>query len=129
MEPNEFRCAMCGNVYTKSWSDEEAWTEAQGDWPGLPEAEAAVICDDCYQKVAPATHPVEYLESLAEHSLRRLQEQVEQAKAEMLKRWKPGGVDVLSLKTPGEKAAILNEMFPMFRFTVKEKAESEGGDG
>jgi len=123
MEANEFRCAMCGNVYTKEWSDAEAWQEAQGDWPGLPAQEAAVICDDCYQQVAPATHPVEYLDSLAEHSLRRLEEQIEQAKAEMLKRWKPGGVDLLSLKTPEEKARILNEMFPMFRFSVRKQED------
>ncbi len=125
LQPNEFRCAMCGHVYTKAWSDAEAEAEMQSYWPGLPQVEAAVICDDCYQKVAPASHPAEYLDSLAEHAANILQQQVEQAKVEMLKRYPPGKGNLLGEMTTEEKARILNEMFPMFRFRVRNKEEDQ----
>lgn len=57
---NEFKCAMCGEIYTKDWSEEEAKKEAETifgkpieDWNGG----AAVICDDCFNKVNPADNP------------------------------------------------------------------------
>lgn len=64
MQPNEYKCAICGNVYTKAITDEEAMAETQSHWPGVAQEDCAVLCDDCYQKVQPDEHPQEYQESL-----------------------------------------------------------------
>jgi hypothetical protein len=66
LNPNEYRCAMCGNVYAKEWTDEEAQSETQAYWPGVAQQDCAVMCDDCWQQVAPETHPVEYQASVLE---------------------------------------------------------------
>lgn len=43
-----FRCAVCGNVYEKAWSDEEAMKESRELWGEIPEEEREVVCDDCF---------------------------------------------------------------------------------
>lgn len=48
---NEYRCALCHQVYIKAWSDEEAMQETQGYWPGMTQEECGVVCDDCWQKM------------------------------------------------------------------------------
>ncbi len=63
---NEYRCAMCKNVYAKGWSEEEARAEAQQYWPNLQPDDREVVCDDCWQKIRPDEHPAEYQESLLE---------------------------------------------------------------
>lgn len=63
---NEYRCAMCGNVYLKAVSDEEAMTETNTYWPDVEQGDCAVICDDCWEKIRPEDHPQEYNESLKE---------------------------------------------------------------
>lgn len=65
-QPNEYRCAMCQQVYTKAITDEEAMAETQSHWPGVVEQDCAVVCDDCYQKISPEAHPQEYRDSLLE---------------------------------------------------------------
>lgn len=60
--PNEYQCSMCNGVFEKGWSDEEAQAEHDRDFPGQSMETSAVVCDDCYQKVCPATHPVQYAE-------------------------------------------------------------------
>ena len=50
MKDNEYKCAMCGGVFEKGWTDEEAMEEyKENDFPdtGTP---LEVICDDCYQE-------------------------------------------------------------------------------
>ena len=47
MEKNEYKCARCGNVYEKGWSDEEAEKEANEIWGNIPKEERVVICDNC----------------------------------------------------------------------------------
>lgn len=60
LKKNEYKCAHCGNVYEYGWSEEEAKAEAESTF-GKPVEEwvggAAVICDDCYQKMNPAENP------------------------------------------------------------------------
>ena len=62
MKDNEYKCDMCGGVFEKGWPDEEAKAEAEQNF-GKPveqwNEEAAIICDDCYQKVEPTKHPAE----------------------------------------------------------------------
>lgn len=60
MTPNQYQCRMCKGVFDKEWSDEEAWAEHDRDFPGELMETACVVCDDCYQKVRPDKHPVEY---------------------------------------------------------------------
>src|SRR5450755_3189041 len=60
MTENEYQCAMCGGVFTKGWSEQEARAETQSYWPDTPQEDLAVICDDCWQKVHPETHPMIY---------------------------------------------------------------------
>lgn len=54
---NEYRCAMCGAVYEKGWSDEDAEAEKNEHFAGVPLDECALVCDPCYQHVRPDTHP------------------------------------------------------------------------
>lgn len=75
LAPNEYRCALCHQVYTKAWSDEEALAETAQYWPDVPQEELAVVCDECWQKIDPARHPVEYaasLEGVADRSEQRI---------------------------------------------------------
>ena len=51
MKENEYQCAMCGKVYKKKWSDEEAWEEHDSNFPGESHETAAIVCDDCYKKM------------------------------------------------------------------------------
>jgi hypothetical protein len=61
---NQYRCAWCGNVYdlerNEDWSEEKARAEKERDFPGVPMEQCVVVCDDCYQKCRPDTHPKEY---------------------------------------------------------------------
>ncbi len=51
---NEYRCAECGGIFVKGWSDEEAAAEANERLPGLMEAneeDRVMVCDDCYKSI------------------------------------------------------------------------------
>ena len=51
---NTYKCALCGNVYEKGWTDEEAAKEAK-EVMGIEDVNdkrnVAIVCDDCYKKV------------------------------------------------------------------------------
>lgn len=49
----EYYCALCGNIYTKEWSDEEAMEETHTYWPGVDMEQCGIMCDDCWQKIRP----------------------------------------------------------------------------
>ncbi len=69
MKDNEYKCAMCGGVFEKGWTDEEANAEMKGFFgQSMQASECAVICDDCFQKIHPDTHPREVEEAVAEHA-------------------------------------------------------------
>ena len=57
MKENEYRCAMCGKVYKKRWTEEEAWAEHDRNFPGEPHETAAVVCDDCYKAMVAVRPP------------------------------------------------------------------------
>ncbi len=47
----EFKCAACGGVFEKSWSDAEAVKEAVDNFgKEALMGNVAIICDDCYKK-------------------------------------------------------------------------------
>lgn len=54
MTDKTFTCAACGETFECAWTDEEAEVEAAERFGSHPDAwreGAAVICDDCYQKM------------------------------------------------------------------------------
>lgn len=62
MKENEYKCAHCGNIYEKGWSDEESFAEATENFGKHPKDwrdGLVIICDDCYQIMNPKNHPKE----------------------------------------------------------------------
>ena len=51
LKPNEYRCAICGNVYEKGQSEEEAHAELESNFPDVSVEDCDVVCDDCYKKM------------------------------------------------------------------------------
>lgn len=56
---NEYRCDICGNVYEKAVTDDEAMAETKSYWPDASSEDCAVVCDDCWEKIKPEDHPQE----------------------------------------------------------------------
>lgn len=58
MKKNEYRCEMCGGIFEKGWTDEEALEEYKNIFG--EEATIAndnyVVCDDCYHLVVSKLH-------------------------------------------------------------------------
>lgn len=46
--PGQFRCASCGGVFDKAWSDEEAEEEREELFPGVASKDCAVVCGVCF---------------------------------------------------------------------------------
>jgi len=59
-----YKCAICGGVFKKVRSDEDAMEELVKLWGNHPEEELAVVCDDCFHGRTPGTRS--YTEVLAE---------------------------------------------------------------
>ena len=59
LRPDEFRCAQCGGIFTKGWSDEKSMEESCEMWGSFPDEEACLVCDVCFQKTmrAPTKGP------------------------------------------------------------------------
>lgn len=49
MKPDEYRCELCGGVFAKAWTDEEAEAELHARFPGHETVACSVVCDDCYR--------------------------------------------------------------------------------
>ena len=43
-----YTCAMCGGVFEVEVTEEEAMAEYRDNFPGIPESEKEIVCDDCY---------------------------------------------------------------------------------
>ena len=51
LKKNEFKCEICGEVYEKAWSDEEAMEEATNIWDKKDlDSGMAIICDNCFDR-------------------------------------------------------------------------------
>jgi hypothetical protein len=47
--PTEYRCAVCGDIYTFARSHEECLAEEADNFGGpLDDDDRIVVCDDCY---------------------------------------------------------------------------------
>ena len=44
-----YKCAMCGGVFEKGWTDEEAEQELQQNFQGITPDDCDIVCDDCYK--------------------------------------------------------------------------------
>ena len=60
MKDNEYKCANCGEINEKGWTDREAEKEAElafgkpvKEWNDIP----VLVCDDCYKLMLPANYP------------------------------------------------------------------------
>lgn len=54
LRPQDFRCDLCGGIYEKGMSEEEALAElARNYGPGVSVEECGITCDDCYQAINP----------------------------------------------------------------------------
>jgi hypothetical protein len=51
--PNQYRCAACTGVFDMGWTDEEATAELADVFPGFDKTECAIVCEDCYKRLAP----------------------------------------------------------------------------
>jgi DNA-directed RNA polymerase subunit RPC12/RpoP len=51
MKENEYKCAGCGEVFEKGWSDEEAENELKDNFGDISKNECSLVCDDCYKKI------------------------------------------------------------------------------
>lgn len=49
MNDNEYKCAICGNIYTKTTSEEEILKEMKDNFGNVPINERVTVCDDCYE--------------------------------------------------------------------------------
>jgi uncharacterized protein with PIN domain len=49
LKKNEYRCAMCKEVFKKGVSDEEAIEEFHKDFPDILIEDTSLICDECYR--------------------------------------------------------------------------------
>jgi uncharacterized protein with PIN domain len=48
LDDNEYRCAACGGIFEKGWSDEEAAGELASTFK-VPADDCSLVCDDCYK--------------------------------------------------------------------------------
>lgn len=60
MKNNQYKCAMCKGIFDKGWSDEEVMQEASWFFGEelVNNSAMDVVCDDCFQKINPANHPI-----------------------------------------------------------------------
>jgi rubredoxin len=49
LAPDEYQCCLCGHIYTKAVSDEEAMEETHEYWPDVEMEQCGIVCDDCWE--------------------------------------------------------------------------------
>jgi DNA-directed RNA polymerase subunit RPC12/RpoP len=57
MKENQYKCAVCGGVFDKVWSDEEAMEEYHKEFPGVPDEDREIVCDDCWNEITAQVPP------------------------------------------------------------------------
>ncbi len=52
MNNNQFKCAVCGNIYDKELTEEEAIEQLKEEFGEcLTPDDCELVCDDCYNKI------------------------------------------------------------------------------
>ena len=46
-----YKCAVCGGVFEKGLTEEEAQAELKENFGDIPVSECDIVCDDCYQEI------------------------------------------------------------------------------
>ena len=49
MEDNEYQCALCGGIFQKVWSDDEANAEYAELFPDQQDEPMEVVCENCFK--------------------------------------------------------------------------------
>ena len=50
MLDNEYKCAICREIFTKTLTEEETIEQLEMEFPGAKIEDCDIICDDCYMK-------------------------------------------------------------------------------
>lgn len=50
-ENNTYKCAVCGGIFEKGRSDEDALAEKDEIWGNVLVNECDLVCDDCFNKL------------------------------------------------------------------------------
>lgn len=50
---NEYQCALCEELFTKTWDDQEAMAETVKIFGPVPQDQCEIVCDNCFRKVMP----------------------------------------------------------------------------
>jgi len=62
MKDNKFKCAACGQVFEREWSDEEAQKEYKENFGDFNDGLGTeIVCDDCYKKMMAEYPPSDFL--------------------------------------------------------------------
>ena len=55
MKANEYKCAICGGIFEKGWTDEEAIKEMKDNFgKEMTVDDCGLVCDDCYNEMFPS---------------------------------------------------------------------------
>lgn len=50
VKQDEYCCAICKQIFEKSWTDEEVLKEKRDNgWEDIPFEKCKIVCDDCYK--------------------------------------------------------------------------------
>ncbi len=49
----KYKCAMCGGVFEKTVTEDEARTELKEFFGDVPVEDCDIVCDDCWEKIRP----------------------------------------------------------------------------
>ena len=44
-----YKCSVCGGIFEKELSEEEAEKQLEEEFPGYTKDECEIVCDDCYK--------------------------------------------------------------------------------
>ncbi len=55
---SKYTCAICGGIFEKARTDEEALEESRQIFGDIPKEEMEIVCDDCYEKIKPEKFPI-----------------------------------------------------------------------
>ena len=50
---NKFKCGMCGGVFNKGWTEEEALEELKEYFGDVLVEDCDMVCDDCWELIKP----------------------------------------------------------------------------
>lgn len=49
--PNQYRCDICGGIFDKAWTNDDAEAELRRNFPGLKPGDCGITCDNCFDAI------------------------------------------------------------------------------